>query len=338
MTQTTQTGTVPTAAAPSGAAGIRQKRVLKLRGSGRLASNRGKGPNRRASEQRHENAVGWGMLAPACILLLLFIGIPVLLAFALSFTNARTISPNPTRFIGFENFTRLFSDPTFWYALRNVAVFAVVVVPVQAGLGLFLAVLINKQVRSSVFFRTVYFLPVVTSMVVVSLLWMFIYQNDGMLNQVLSKLTFGHWQAVDWLNDPRTAMGAIIVMSIWQAVGQHMLIWLSGLQTISGELYEAAELDGCSPWEQFKNVTWPCLRSTRNMILITITIAAMSLFTQINVMTQGGPRDATTTVVFEAVRSGFQQQEMGYASAITLVFFLIIMAVTAVQRRMTRDK
>ena len=251
------------------------------------------------AEQRHENAVGWAMLLPASILLLLFIGIPVILAFGLAFTNARTISPNPTRFIGIDNFTRLFSDPTFWYALRNVAVFAVVVVPVQAGLGLLLAVLINKQVRSSVFFRTVYFLPVVTSMVVVSLLWMFIYQNDGMLNQVMAKLTFGH---------------------------------------IPGELYEAAELDGCNAWEQFKNVTWPCLRSTRNMILITITIAAMSLFTQINVMTQGGPRDATTTVVFEAVRSGFQQQEMGYASAITLVFFCIIMVITGIQRYLTREK
>lgn len=289
-------------------------------------------------ERRHENSVGWGMLLPACLLLLLFIGIPVLIAFGLAFTNARTISPNPTRLIGFSNFTRLFSDPTFWFALRNVAVFALVVVPVQAGLGLFLAVLINKQVRSSVFFRTIYFLPVITSMVVVSLLWMFIYQNDGMLNQVLGKITFGHWQAVDWLNNPRTAMAAIIVMSIWQAVGQHMLIWLSGLQTFPGELYEAAELDGCSTWQQFKNVTWPCLRSTRNMILITITIAALSLFTQINVMTQGGPRDTTTTVVFEAVRSGFQQQEMGYASAITLVFFLIIMLITGIQRRLIRDR
>lgn len=290
-----------------------------------------------SDEVRHQNAVGWGMLLPACILLLLFIGIPMVLAFGLSFTNARTISPNLTKFIGIQNFTRLFSDPTFWHALRNIVIFSIVVVPVQAGLGLLLAVLINKQVRSSVFFRTVYFLPVITSMVVVSLLWMFIYQNDGMLNQVMAKLTFGHWQAVDWLNNPQTALGAIIVMSIWQAVGQHMLIWLSGLQTIPGELYEAAELDGCTPWQQFKNVTWPCLRSTRNMILITITIAAMSLFTQINVMTQGGPRDATTTVVYEAVRSGFQQQEMGYASAIALVFFVIIMIISGIQRRMTRD-
>lgn len=290
-----------------------------------------------SDEIRHQNAVGWGMLLPAFILLLLFIGIPVVLAFGLSFTNARTISPNSTKFIGFQNFTRLFSDPTFWHALRNVVIFSVVVVPVQAGLGLLLAVLINKKVRSSVFFRTIYFMPVITSMVVVALLWMFIYQNDGMLNQVMAKLTFGHWQAVDWLNNPQTALGAIIVMSIWQAVGQHMLIWLSGLQTIPEELYEAAELDGCTAWQQFKNVTWPCLRSTRNMILITITIAAMSLFTQINVMTQGGPRDATTTVVYEAVRSGFQQQEMGYASAIALVFFIIIMIISGIQRRLTRE-
>lgn len=294
--------------------------------------------NRASIEARSQNRTGWAMLAPAVILLVLFIGIPMILALALSFTDAQLISVNGIHFLGFDNFKRMFTDPTFWHALRNTVVFAVVVVPVQAGLGLLLAVLINKQVRSSVFFRTIYFLPVVTSMVVVSLLWMFIYQNDGMLNQVLAKLTFGHWQDVDWLNDPRTAMAAIIVMSIWQAVGQHMLIWLSGLQTIPEELYEAASIDGAVGWKAFANVTWPCLRSTRNMILITITIAAMGLFTQINVMTQGGPRESTNTVVYEAVRSGFQQQEMGYASAITLVFFLIILAITGVQRILIRER
>jgi multiple sugar transport system permease protein len=110
------------------------------------------------------------------------------------------------------------------------------------------------------------------------------------------------------------------------------------LQTIPGELYEAAALDGATGWKSFANVTWPCLRSTRNMILITITIAAMGLFTQVSVMTQGGPRDSTTTVVFEAVRSGFKQQEMGYASAITLVFFMLILVITGIQRLLTREK
>jgi multiple sugar transport system permease protein len=278
------------------------------------------------------------MLTPAVLLLLVFIVIPVLLAFCLAFTDAQLISTKTMSIIGLRNFQRLFSDPTFWRALLNVTVFSVVVVPLQAGLGLFLAVLINKKVRSSVFFRTIYFLPVVTSMVVVSLLWMFIYQNNGMLNVLLEKLTFGHWTPVDWLNDSRVALAAIIVMSIWQAVGQHMLIWLSGLQTIPGELYEAAALDGATGWKSFAHVTWPCLRNTRNMILITITIAAMGLFTQISVMTQGGPRDSTTTVVFEAVRSGFQQQEMGYASAITLVFFILILVITGIQRYLTRER
>jgi multiple sugar transport system permease protein len=287
---------------------------------------------------RTQNRVGWAMLAPAVLLLLVFIIIPVVLAFGLAFTDAQLISTKAISFTGLSNFQRLFSNPTFWRALLNVSLFSLVVVPLQAGLGLFLAVLINKKVRSSVFFRTVYFLPVVTSMVVVSLLWMFIYQNNGMLNVLLEKITFGHWTPVDWLNDSRVALAAIIVMSIWQAVGQHMLIWLSGLQTIPGELYEAAALDGATGWKSFANVTWPCLRSTRNMILITITIAAMGLFTQVSVMTQGGPRDSTTTVVFEAVRSGFKQQEMGYASAITLVFFMLILVITGIQRLLTREK
>ena len=291
-----------------------------------------------SGELRNESRVGWAMLAPASLLLLLFVAIPVVLSFVLAFTNSRSVSPVPMRFIGVDNFTRMFSDPTFWAALRNVTIFTVAVVPLQAGLGLLLAVLVNKKVRSSVFFRTVYFLPVVTSMVVVSLLWLFIYQNDGMLNVVIEKITFGHFHGVDWLNNPKTALGAISFMSIWQAVGNHMLIWLSGLQTVPEELYEASELDGCSPWEQFKNVTWPCLINTRNMILITITIAATSVFTQVNVMTSGGPRDSTTTVVYEAIRSGFQQQETGYASAITLVYFIIIMVITGILRYLTREK
>jgi multiple sugar transport system permease protein len=127
-------------------------------------------------------------------------------------------------------------------------------------------------------------------------------------------------------------------MSAWQAMGFHMVIWLSGLQTIPGELYEAADLDGASRWQQFANVTWPGLRQTRTFILITITIAAFALFSQVNIMTQGGPLDATSTLVLQAVRSGFAQQQTGYASAISLVFFILVLAISLVQRFLTRDK
>jgi multiple sugar transport system permease protein len=285
-----------------------------------------------------ETLIGAAMASPAVILLVVFFLVPVLLAFGLAFTNARLISPRPPRFVGPDNFIRLFGDSFFWASLRNTAYFAVVVVPVQAGLALILALLANAKVRGTNFFRTVYFAPVVTSMVVISLLWRFIYQPDGLLNQIISAVTFGHSHGTDWLNNPATAMPAIMFMSIWQAVGFHMIIWLAGLQTIPRDLYEAASLDGASTWKTFTHVTWPGLRATRTFILITITIAALSLFTQISVMTQGGPLDRTTTVVFMAVRAGYEQQSTGYAAAVSLVFFVLVLAVSGVQRFLTREK
>jgi len=278
------------------------------------------------------------MASPAVVLLVVFFLVPALLAFGLAFTNARLISRRPARLIGLDNFATLFTDSVFWASLRNTLYFAAVVVPVQAGLALVLALLVNAKVRGTNFFRTVYFLPVVTSMVVISLLWRFIYEPDGLLNHVISGVTFGHAHGTDWLNNPSTAMPAIMFMSIWQAVGFHMIIWLAGLQTIPAELYEAAAIDGASGWQKFRFVTWPGLVATRTFILVTITIAALSLFTQISVMTQGGPLDHTTTVVFMAVRTGYEQQSTGYASAISLVFFVLVLLVSGVQRFVTREK
>lgn len=275
------------------------------------------------------------MLAPAAVLLVTFLLVPIGLTFGLAFTNARLISPRPAEFIGVDNFVRLFDDETFWKSLRNTIIFAAIIVPVQSACALGLALLVNVKMRGVNFFRTVYFLPVVTSMVVVSMLWLFMYQKNGLINQVLQK--FGI-EGPDWLGDPKTALLAIILMSAWQAMGFHMVIWLSGLQTISADLYEAAELDGAGAWQQFRYVTWPGLRQTRTFILITITISAFALFTQVNIMTQGGPLDSTSTVVLMAVRTGFQQQQTGYASAISLVFFVLVLAVTLVQRYYTRDK
>jgi multiple sugar transport system permease protein len=278
------------------------------------------------------------MVGPAVLLLIVFFFIPVGLCFALAFTNARLISPEPARLIGFENFSRLFGDPVFWKSLRNTFYFAVVVVPLQSGFALLLALLINAKIRGVNFFRTLYFVPVVTSIVVVSILWKFMYQPDGLVNSMLQALSLNVIQGTDWLNNPTAAMPAIMFMSIWQAVGFHMVIWLSGLQTIPGELYEAAELDGADRWQQFRYVTWPGLKATRTFILVTITIAALSLFAQISVMTQGGPLDRTSTVVFQAVRAGYGQQETAYASTISLVFFVLVLTVSLVQRYLTRER
>ena len=175
-------------------------------------------------------------------------------------------------------------------------------------------------------------------MVVVSLLWRFMYQQDGLINKALSGLTGGSWHSIDWLNDTRTALPAIMFMSVWQGVGFHMVIWLAGLQTIPVDIYEAGQLDGATGLKKFRYLTWPSLRQTRTFILVTITIAAFSLFTQISVMTQGGPLDTTTTVVYMAVRTGYEQQSTGYAAAISLVFFVLVLAVSGIQRFLTREK
>ena len=279
------------------------------------------------------------MSSPALVLLTLFLGIPILLTFVLSFTNIRLVSPTPPKFVGLNNFVRAFAhDPSFLRSLTNTAFFAMIVVPCQSALALALAILVNAKVKGVTVFRTMIFMPVVTSMVVVSILWSFFYEENGLFNSVLNTVTGGAWTAIAWLNNPGTAMPAIILLSIWQAVGLHMIIWLSGLQGIDPALYEAADLDGANGWQRFRYVTWPGLHSTMVFILVTITIAALGLFVQVDVMTSGGPQDATSTLVYHAVRRGYREQDMGYGSAISLIFFVSVLVISLIQRRLTREK
>ncbi len=233
----------------------------------------------------------------------------------------------------------LASDVVFMKALRNTFLFVLVVAPVQGGIALVLALMINQKLRGINFFRTVYFMPVVVSIVVVSLLWRFIYDgNNGLLNNVLGWLTFGAFQPVDWLGNPETALPAIIAMSIWQAVGFHMVIWLAGLQTIPPTLYEAAGIEGANRWQTFRYVTWPGLRNTAVLVLIVITMQAFALFAQIDVMTKGGPVDATQTMVFQAVERGYRRQDIAAGSVISVVLFLIVLTISLSQRYLTRER
>lgn len=294
---------------------------------------------KRRSHSRAEQRAGTAFAVPGIVLLLVFVIGPAVVSLVLAFTNARLISPTPPEFIGLENFRRAFADDaTFHRSLLNTLLFACIVVPLQGGLGLVLALLVNQKLAGRNFFRTVFFLPVITSMVVVSLLWRFLYQEDGLVNSALSMLTGGAWAGQAWLANPSTAMGAIVVMSVWQGVGFHMIIWLAGLQTIPEEVYEAGELDGTTPWQRFWHLTLPLLKPTFVFVLITITIAAMSLFVQVNIMTGGGPVGSTSTIVLQIVQKGFQQQQMGYGAALSLIFFCIVLTLALVQRRLTRDK
>ncbi|WP_235981813.1 carbohydrate ABC transporter permease [Methylobrevis albus] len=230
-------------------------------------------------------------------------------------------------------------DVVFMTAIVNTFIFVLVVAPVQGGLALGLALLINQKLRGINVFRAIYFMPVVVSIVVVSLLWRFIYDgNSGLLNNLLGFLSFGFIPPVDWLGNPSTALGAIIAMSIWQAVGFHMVIWLSGLQTISPTLYEAAALEGASKWQTFRHVTWPGLRNTAVLVLIVITMQAFALFAQIDVTTRGGPLDSTQTIVFQAVQRGYGKQDISGGSAISVILFVIVLAISLTQRWLTREK
>ena len=342
------------------------------------------------------------MATPAILLLLVFLIIPFLLAFGLSLTNQRLISPNPTQWVGMRNFKRLLSvnmlalepvvdettgefkldddgnlayprvreytrknpdypqydgmqewfaiynsgtkytilagDAVFMKSLTNVLYFVLIVVPLQSGLALVLALLVNQKVRGVNVFRTIYFVPVVVSMVVVSILWKFIYDPaNGLLNNILGALTFGAFEPVDWVGNPGTALPSIMGMSIWQGVGFQMIIWLAGLQTIPAVLYEAAAVAGASGWQQFRYVTWPGLRNTAIFIMITITIAAFGLVVQINEMTRGGPLDATQTPIFQMLIRGYEKQDIAMGSTIAVVFFTIVVVIALVQRYITRE-
>jgi len=233
----------------------------------------------------------------------------------------------------------LAKDVVFMRALKNTFVFVLVVAPLQAGLALGLALLINQKLRGINIYRAIYFMPVVVSIVVVAFLWRLIYDgNNGLLNNLLGAMSFGWFEPVDWLGQTSTAMGSIIAMSIWQAVGFHMVIWLSGLQTISPTLYEAADLEGASKWQTFRYVTWPGLRNTAVLVLIVITMQAFGLFAQVDVMTNGGPLDSTQTIVFQAIERGYGKQDISGGSAISVLLFLIVLSISLLQRYLTRER
>ena len=233
----------------------------------------------------------------------------------------------------------LAGDVVFIRALVNTTIFAAVIAPLQGGLALLLALLLNQALLYINVFRAIYFAPVVVSMVVVSILWRFIYDgHNGLLNTILAALSFGAFEPVDWLGNPYTAMPALIAMSAWQGVGFHMVIWLAGLQTIPASLYEAASLDGAGAWQKFRYVTWPGLRNTAVLVLIVITIQATGLFIQVDVMTRGGPLDATQSVVYQAVQRGYDKQDIAEGAAISVILFFMVLTVSLVQRYLTRER
>lgn len=225
-------------------------------------------------------------------------------------------------------------DPQFLRSIVNTFLFALMVVPIQSALAFGMALWVNREFRGRVVLRTVFFAPVVTSMVVVSAIWgPMLHTDSGLVNQMLQAVFGDHAPQPDWLGDPHIAMLSIALMSAWQGAGFQMLIFLSGLQGISKEQYEAAEVMGASRWQQFIYITLPSLQRTLVFVTLSTTIAAFGLFTQVDILTGGGPRDATTTLIFHAVRVGFREQDIAYGSAMTLFFFVFVLLLSLVQKK-----
>lgn len=275
----------------------------------------------------------WLFLAPTLFGLTFGTLGPVLAAIGISFTKWDVLTP-PV-FNGLENYIQLVSDPTFKKSILNTIYYVLGTVPAATVLGLVLALLLNQQLRGITFYRTAYFLPVVSSTVAVALVWSWIYSKDfGLLNFMLRSIGI---QPVAWLTSTRYAMPALIMMGIWGLLGEGMIIFLAGLQGISKSYYEAAEVDGASNWGKFLHITLPLITPSMFFYFIITMINAFQAFEQIYVMTRGGPSNATTTMVYYIYNNAFRNFRMGYASTQAIALFLIVMGMTLIYWR-SQDK
>ncbi|MFD1068042.1 carbohydrate ABC transporter permease [Oceanobacillus locisalsi] len=275
-------------------------------------------------------------LLPAIILLGLFLFLPVLLTIYYAFTDYYMLTPGDRSFVGLDNFTQLTSDPVFMESLKNIGLFVICIIPLQVGTALGLALIINKNRKGNIFIKIAFFSPVVMSLVVISVLWLYLLNpSDGLINSALQAVGIN---PQPFLTSPNQAMFAIVFVSAWQGAGYQMLIFLAGLQNISTEVYEASKIDGANKWQNLIHITLPLLKPTSTLILFTTLIGAFKLIIQPMVMTQGGPLNATMTPLYYIYQTGFTDRFVGYASAITVVFGLLIAVVSFTQRKLTKEE
>ena len=281
----------------------------------------------------------YAMLLPALIALVVVLVVPFLMSVYFSFTDQRLVPrPIPTRFIGLTNYIRLFEDPLFWQAVRNTLWFAVLVVPVQLAVSLSVALILNAAIPLRSFFRAVAILPLLLPMTVIVAIWAVLYRiPNGPFNALWQGLTQSAGY-VDWLGNPWLAMASVVVLSAWATFPYQMLIYLAGLQDIPQDLYEASRIDGATRWQQFRFVTWPGLRNVNIFLMILTTVDALKLFTQVSILTKGGPNGATTTIIYYLFQQGYATQRIGQASAVAVVFFLFVATIALIQRRLFKNE
>lgn len=271
----------------------------------------------------NQSFAGWIFVLPALIGTFIFIIIPVFCSFGLSFTKWDLL--NPIQFVGLTNYKEIFSEPLFYKILLNTFVFAISTSVLGVIIPLVLACILNSKIRGSEFYKTAYFLPFITPMIVIGVIWEWIFDpNIGFLNHILH-------MHINWLYDVHFAMPAMIIVSVWKLIGYNMVIFLSSLSGISQSMFEAAKIDGATSLQTFKNVTVPLLSPTIFFVVIITAISSFQIFDLIFLMTQGGPLDSTNVIVYAIYKNAFEYFNVGKASALAYVLFLIILVLTLIQ-------
>lgn len=273
------------------------------------------------------------LLAPTLLFFLLFQYYPILKSIAISFADYGLLR-RETPFVGFENYVRQFQDPLFLSALWNTLLFVAVCVAVGVALALLIAVLVEQTGRWAGLYRTLYFIPVVTSLMATAMIWRWLYASNGLLNFAM---TFVGLEPQAWLLSESLALPSLMALTVWKNLGFDLILFSAALQSIPEELYEASSLEGASPWQTFFHITLPQLRPIVVLVSITAVIRSFQVFTIVLAMTQGGPVNATRTIVYHVYEQGIQYDDMGYASAAAVILLLLVAVVTFFQLRMDRQ-
>jgi putative chitobiose transport system permease protein len=274
-------------------------------------------------------------LLPALLILGLTVFYPALQAFYLSFTRYEFDITQPPIWIGTENFQRLLSDRLFWRTLGNTLLYLIIVVPILVIAPLGLAILVNRVLPGVAWFRAAYYTPVVISIVVAGIAWQWLYAENGLLNQILRWLRLSQ-EGVLWLTSPQLALYSVMAVTVWKGLGYYMVIYLAGLQAIPVDLYEAGAIDGSDGWRKHLDITIPLMRPYLLLVAVISAIAATKVFEEVFIMTQGGPRNSSKTLVFYVYERAFRDLEISYACTIGLVMFLIILTLSIIRLSLSR--
>jgi len=281
-------------------------------------------------EKLLRQATPYLFLVPALLVLGLTVFYPALQAFLLSFTRYEFDITQPPRWIGLENFQRLLKDQVFWKTLRNTLTYLVGVVPILVTVPLGLAILVNRTLPGIGWFRAAYYTPVVISMVVAGIAWRWLYAETGLLNQILRGLHLSQ-EGIPWLTSPNWALFSVMVVTVWKGLGYYMVIYLAGLQAIPADLYEAAAIDGSDGWQKHWDITVPLMRPYLYLVGVISAISATKVFEEVYIMTQGGPRSSSKTIVYYVYEQAFQDLEISYACTIGLALFLLILTLSVLR-------